>query len=306
MMEFNLTILGNNSAIPSHGRHPAAQVLQMGNEYFLIDCGEGTQMQMNHFDIKRSRINHIFISHLHGDHFFGLIGLLNSYSLLRREKALHIFCHEPLKALIDIQLQTCGTVLTFEIEYHFLPYNPQIIFENKQATVQCFPLQHRIACVGFLFKEKVEGRKILKAQIEKYKVPQSKMEGLKSGEDFVDENGVAIDNSLLTADLPPARSYAYVSDTLFLPEIAAHIHQVNLLYHEATFKNEDAQRAADTFHSTASQSATIAHSAQTKKLLVGHFSAKYNTDHLQELLAQAKEIFAETIISEEGKKYEIE
>ena len=305
MQPFQLTILGNNSAVPSYGRNPSAQVLQMGNDYFLIDCGEGTQMQLNKFEISRSRINHIFISHLHGDHFFGLIGLLNTYSLLRREKPLYIFCHQPLQSIIDTQLQASGAVLSFKVYYHFFTTKNELIFENKKLTVETILLSHRIDCVGFLFKEKIGERKIIKSQTDKYNVPTLQMKGIKAGEDFMDAKGICISNTLLTEPADATRSYAYISDTCFLTDLPAQINGVDLLYHEATFKNEDTQRATDTFHCTASQAATIAKLSNVKKMLLGHYSAKYKTDQLNELLLQAKAIFEESYLSEEGEVIEI-
>jgi ribonuclease Z len=302
---FTITILGNNSAVPSNGRHPSAQVLHIGNEHYLIDCGEGTQMQMTKFEIKRSRIDHIFISHLHGDHIFGLIALLSTYSLLHRVQPVTIFCHQPLKEIIDIQLNYGGTHLSYPINYIFLPDNDALIFENKEITVECIQLEHRIKCVGFVFKEKQKDRKIIKTQIDKYKVDVKKIAEIKRGFDYMDEKGTLIDNKLLTDEPPPSRSYAYISDTKFLPEIIDKIKNVDVLYHEATFKNEDELRAAETYHCTAMQAATIAKQANVKRLFVGHYSAKYKEPHLQELLLQAQAVFAESNLSVEGEMIKI-
>ena len=305
-MEFNVTVLGNSSANPSYGRHLSAQFVQMGNDFFLIDCGEGTQMQLNAFELKKTRINHIFISHLHGDHFFGLIGLINTFSLLKRTQKLHLFCHSPLQEILEVQLKNTGASLSYEIEYHFLPATHQTIFENKHLVVEAFPLSHRIACCGFILKEKSGERKIIKSQIDKYNVPIKDIKSIQQGEDFVNTKGETIANSLLTSPPPPTRSYAYVSDSCYLESIIPFISNANCLYHESTFKNEDVQRAADTFHSTASQAATIAQLANVNKLLLGHFSAKYKTEQLNELLNQAKEIFAESYLSQEGLTFNIE
>ncbi|MEY2828197.1 MAG: hypothetical protein RIQ33_55 [Bacteroidota bacterium] len=302
---FTITILGNNSAVPSNGRHPSAQVLHIGNEHYLIDCGEGTQMQMTNYGIKRSRIDHIFISHLHGDHFFGLIALLSTYSLLHRVQPLTIFCHEPLKHIIEVQLQHSGAVLSYPIKYIFHSDKNELIYENKEITVQTIQLQHRIPCVGFIFREKPKDRKILSEQISRYKVPVAKIADIKKGMDFIDDKGMAIDNKLLTDEPPRSRSYAYISDTKFLPEIVSDIKNVDVLYHETTFKNEDELRAAETFHCTASQAATIAQQANVKRLYMGHFSAKYKEPHLQEMLLQAKSVFANSFLSTEGEMISI-
>ncbi|MFM2224214.1 MAG: hypothetical protein RJA07_416 [Bacteroidota bacterium] len=302
---FTATILGNNSAIPAHGRNPSSQVLHIANELYLIDCGEGTQLQMAKYNIKRNRIDHIFISHLHGDHFFGLIALLNTFSLLKRVKPLTIFCHEPLKEIIDIQLKYGNTQLSYPIEYKFLPDDDSIILENKDITVEIIQLQHRIKCVGFVFKEKIKDRKIIKERIDRYKVPIGKMIDLKKGFDFVDDKGTIIANSLLT-ELPlPSRSFAYISDTKYLPEICDKIKDIDVLYHESTFKNDDTIRAAETHHCTAFQAASIAFQANVKKLYLGHYSAKYKDENLQEMLVQAKEIFTESYLSVEGETIEI-
>ena len=305
-MEFDVTILGNSSANPSYGRHLSAQFIHHGNDYFLVDCGEGTQMQLNTFELKKSRINQIFMSHLHGDHFFGLIGLINTFSLLKRTQTLQIFCHEPLQIILETQLKHTGAILSFPIEYNFLPNEHQTIFETKHLTVEAFPLSHRIACCGFIFKEKIGERKIIKSQVDKYNVPITQLKDLQQGKDFTKPNGEIIANELLTSAPAPTKSYAYVSDTCYLASIIPIIQNVNCLYHESTFKNEDAQRATDTFHCTASQAATIAQLANVKKLLLGHFSAKYKTEQLDELLIQAKEVFAESYISEEGLTFNIE
>ena len=305
-MEFNVTVLGHSSANPSYGRHLSSQFVQMGNDFFLIDCGEGTQMQLNAFELKKSRINHIFISHLHGDHFFGLIGLINTFSLLKRTQKLHLFCHLPLQEIIEVQLKNTGATLSYEIEYHFLPKKNDIIFENKHLSVEAFPLSHRIECCGFIFKEKCGDKKIIKSQIDKYNVPIKSIKSIQQGEDFINAKGEIIANSLLTCPPPPSRSYAYISDSCYLETIIPFITNANCIYHESTFKNEDAQRAIDTFHSTASQAATIAKLANVKKLLLGHFSAKYKTEQLNELLNQAKEIFTESYLSVEGLTFNIE
>jgi ribonuclease Z len=302
---FIITILGNNSAIPAHGRNPTAQVLQIANELYLIDCGEGTQSQMTKYNIKRNRIDHIFISHLHGDHFFGLIALLNTFSLLKRAQPLTIYCHEPLKEIIDLQLKHGGTQLSYIVNYHFLPDTNEVILVNKDITVQIVQLQHRIKCVGFVFREKPKDRKIIKERTDKYRVPVSKMADLKKGFDFVDDKGTIIANNLLTENPAPSKSYAYISDTKFLPEIVEYLKGVDVLYHESTFKNNDEQRAIETYHCTVFQAATIAKMAEVKQLYLGHYSAKYKDENLHEMLLQAKEVFVESYLSIEGETIEI-
>ncbi|MEN9523841.1 MAG: hypothetical protein RL065_2218 [Bacteroidota bacterium] len=302
---FIVTILGNNSAVPSNGRHPTSQIVQVNNELYMIDCGEGTQMQLSAFEIKRNRIDHIFISHLHGDHFFGLIALLNTYSLLHRVQPLTIHCHEGLKEIIDVQLKHSGAILNFELLYNFLPNDDSVILQQKDVTISVVQLQHRIQCVGFIFKENPKDRKISKEKIDRYKIPISALLSLKKGFDYIDENGTIIDNQLLTQNALPSKSYAYISDTKYLPELAEKLKGIDLLYHEATFKKEDEVRAAETYHCTTIQAAKIAALAEVKKLMIGHFSAKYKEQHLDEMLTQAQEIFPNTILSLEGESYEV-
>ena len=270
-MDFEVTILGSNSAIPAYGRHPSAQIIKVNEKLYLIDCGEGTQSQFVRFKIKKSRINHIFISHLHGDHFFGLFGLITSYNLLDRQKPLHIYGPAKLFDLMSYQLQVCNTKLKYDLVKHILrSRSPKLIFENSEITVETIILNHRIPCNGFLFKEKKQGRKILKHKTDAYKVPVEFMESLVAGKDFVSEKGVVVKNEKLTKDPPPPRSYAYCSDTAYDESIVKQIKNVNLLYHETTFAKDLKQKAKDTFHSTTTQAASIAKKAKVGKLLIGH------------------------------------
>ncbi|MGN6531145.1 MAG: ribonuclease Z [Ginsengibacter sp.] len=295
-----VTILGNNSAVPSHNRHPSAQVLQTGEHYVLIDCGEGTQMQMNFYKIKKSRINHIFISHLHGDHYFGLIGLLNSLALNNRLNELHIYAPEKLKSIIQIQMDVSGSGLPFQLYFHSLE-KEEIIFEDKKFSVECFNVNHRIECWGFLFREKKNPRKILADEVIKFKVPKSFYENLHRGEDFINEESQVIKNELLTIPSEAPKSYAYCADTAFYEPIAEKIKGVDLVYHESTYLADLETKAIDRYHSTSIQAATIAKKAGAKKLLLGHFSSMYNT--LEKFKEEACEIFPNTEIAEEGTCY---
>ncbi len=305
-MPFDITILGSNSAIPAHGRHPSAQVIHHKNDYFLVDCGEGTQMRMSTFGIKRMRIEHIFISHLHGDHFFGLIGLITTYNLLKRIDDLHIYSHADLEKIIEQQLLLSQTKLVFKIHYHVIKLNSsEVIFENDNLTVSTFPLNHRIPCSAFIFKEKAGVRKILKAEIDKHNIDNKHLQAIKSGMDYVTNDGLKIPNNQLTVAGPAPRTYAYVSDTTPLAEIIPIVRQSDLLYHEATFRMIDTTRAAETYHSTTVQAATIAQQADVKKLLIGHFSAKHKSTDLPMLLQEAQAIFSPTFLAEEGVCFEI-
>jgi len=295
-----VTILGNNSAVPSHNRHPSAQVLQSGEHHFLIDCGEGTQMQMNLYKIKKSRINQIFISHLHGDHYFGLIGLLNSLALNNRLNDLHIYAPEKLKSIIQIQMDIAGSGLPFQLYFHALE-KEDILFEDKKFSVECFRVNHRIECWGFLFREKKNPRKIIVDEVKKYKVPKSFYENLHRGEDFLNEENQVIKNELLTIASEPRKSYAYCADTAFYEPIIEKIKGVDLVYHESTYLADLEKKALDRFHSTSKQAATIAKKAGVKKLLLGHFSSMYDT--LEKFIEEASEIFPNTEIAEEGTCY---
>lgn len=295
-----VTILGNNSAVPSHNRHPSAQVLQIAEHLILIDCGEGTQMQMNFYKIKKSRINHIFISHLHGDHYFGLIGLINSLALNNRLNDLHIYGPEKLKPIIEMQMDVAGSALPFQLYFHSLK-KEEILLEDKKFSVECFQVNHRIECWGFLFREKKNLRKINVEQIKIYEVPKSFYENLHRGEDYLDENNELIKNEILTTPAELPKSYAYCADTAFYEPIAEKIKGVDLVYHESTYLSDLEKKAADRFHSTSTQAATIAQKAGVKRLLLGHFSSMYNT--LEKFKEEACEIFENTEIAEEGTCY---
>lgn len=296
----SVTILGNNSAVPTHDRHPTAQVLQTLDHTFLIDCGEGTQMQMNMYKIRRSKITRIFISHLHGDHYFGLIGLLMSLGLNHRTADLHIYSPKPLKEIIDLQLNVCNANLPYTLEFHNLE-NEEIIFEDKKIVVESFKVNHRIECWGFLFREKKNIRKIDPKKIKKYNIPTSFYESLHEGKDFITGDNELIRNELLTTPVSPPKSYAYSADTSYFEQIVDKIKGVDLLYHEATYLHALEEKAVSRFHSTAKQAAMIAKKAGVKKLLIGHFSSMYET--LDEFKTEACEVFENTDIAEEGVCY---
>jgi ribonuclease Z len=295
-----VTILGNNSAVPAHNRHPTAQVLQTAEHMVLIDCGEGTQMQMNLYKIKRSRINHIFISHLHGDHYFGLIGLLNSLSLNNRLATLHIYGPEQLEAIIRIQMSVAGADFPYPLCFHPLA-GEGIIFEDKKLAVESFRVHHRIDCWGFLFREKKNPRKINLKQVRKYQVPSSFLENLHHGEDYVDSRNQTIPNDILTLPVEPPKSYAYCADTAYYEPICEKIKGVDMVYHETTYLAELEKKAGDRFHSTSRQAALIAKCAGAKRLLMGHFSSMY--DNLEQFKEEASEIFENCEIAEEGVCY---
>ena len=297
-----VTILGNNSAIPAFNRHPTAQVVQTAEQSFLIDCGEGTQMQMIQYKIRSSRINHIFISHLHGDHYFGLIGLLTSMGLLGRKHELHLYAPEVLKSIIDLQLQVASAHLPYEVHFHPLK-NEGVILDDKKIIVECFRVKHRIECWGYLFTEKKHPRKIEIIEVKKHNIPTTYYERLHMGEDFISENNVLIKNELLTSATAPPKRFAYCADTIYDEELIDKIKNVDLLYHESTYLQAQQQKASNRFHSTAIEAATIAKKAGVKKLLLGHFSSMYEL--LDDFKTEASTVFENTELAIEGCSYMI-
>lgn len=302
-MSFEITILGNNSAIPAHGRHPTSQVVNINDKLFLVDCGEGTQMQMAHYRIKKSRIDHIFISHLHGDHYFGLIGIITSYHLQHRSQPLHVYGPKGLGEIINLQLSFSDARLNYELIFHTVSCEKEeLILDISDLTVTAFPVIHHIPTVGFAFREKTDLRKIVLEKVNAYNIPHTFIPELKRGKDFTDGEKT-IPNDQLTVTAPPPRSYAFCADTIYTETIIPYIQKFDLVYHEATFMEESIERTKVTFHSTAKQAATIAKQAGISKLLIGHFSAKY--ENLIPLLNEAKEIFTNTELAIEGKMFEV-
>ena len=297
-----LTILGNNSAIPAFERYPTAQVLQTQEDIFLIDCGEGTQMQMAKYKIRRSKISHIFISHLHGDHYFGLIGLLTSMSLLNRTQDLHLHAPAALEKILQLQLEVAGTTLSYKLFFHPLTAEGLIV-DEKKITVHCFKVLHRIECWGFLFRQKKKPRKIDSDRARIYEIPASFYERLQSGEDYVTKKGTIVPNSEVTIAGVPPKSYGYCADTIYDENLIDKIKGVDLLYHETTYLKGNEDKAAARFHSTTLQAATIAEKACVKRLLIGHFSARYEI--LDEFLTEACSIFENTNLALAGVSYRI-
>jgi len=303
-MLFELTILGSSSATPTSQRYPTAQALHVPGRSFLIDCGEGTQHQIRKNKINFSRISHIFISHLHGDHFFGLIGLIASLVLLGRKNDLHIYAHSELQRYTKFQLDFLEMNLGFKLFFHPLNFKkPQVIFEDHKLSVSSFPLTHRIPCCGFRFDEKPAQPNLIKAQIKKYQIPIADMKHIKAGEDFTTPGGEIIPNNLLVTPARHPRSYAYCSDTAYSEKIAEAVKNVDLLYHEATFAEADLKTAAETFHSTGMQAAQTAKMANAKKLLIGHFSGRYKTT--DDILSEARSVFPETYVVTDNDVYDI-
>lgn len=295
-----VTILGNNSAIPAHGRHPTAQIVTTDDDLLLFDCGEGTQIQIINYKIKRSRINHIFISHLHGDHYFGLIGLLNSFALLSRIQPLHVYGPALLKDILDLQFKCSDTRLPYQFTFHAIEKDGMLL-ETKHYTVECFSTLHRIACRGFIVREKKNARKVVVEKALEHSIPFSFFRHLQKGEDFISNTGVVIENVDVTIENTEPRSYAFAADTIFNSSIAAAVTNVSLLYHEATYPHALHEKAKERFHSTTTEAATTALHANVQRLLIGHFSAKF--EDLIPFEQEAREVFTNTDIAKEGVTY---
>lgn len=297
---FELLILGSSAATPTSSRNPTAQLLNIAERFFLIDCGEGTQIQMRRYKARFQSINHIFISHLHGDHFLGLPGFLASMHLLGRKNELTIYGPRELEEIISVIHKYSDTYLSYPVR--FVPTqaeHKELLWEDDKVEVYSFPLQHRIRTTGFLFKEKQLPRNIDKYKLEKLEVSFSEIHKLKKGMDATDNHGKVILNEELTFDPPLPRSYAFCSDTRFFEELADHIRDVDMLYHESTFLEDRIDRAAVTFHSTASQAAKMAVMANAKHLLLGHFSARYT--ELDDFLNEAMPVFQNVSLATEGR-----
>lgn len=303
-MTFELTILGSSSAVPTSKRNLTAHVLNVHERFFLIDCGEGTQIQLRRNKIQFGKIDHIFISHLHGDHIFGLFGLISTFNLLKRDKDLNIYAHPELENILTRHIEYFERNLSFKIIYHHLnPKENEIIFEDNKLTIETIPLKHRVPCCGFLFKEKPHLKNIKKDFLEKFQVPISQIQKIKEGSDFVMDSGEIISNDEITIPAFKQRSYAYCTDTAYSEKIIPIITNVDLIFHEATYANNLKKQAKETFHSTAEQAAAIAKKANAGKLLIGHFSARYKD--LTNLITEAKVVFENTIVAEDGEKYDI-
>ncbi len=303
-MGFELTILGSSSATPIFNRHPTSQLLNIRDRYFLIDCGEGTLLQLLRYRIRYHRISHIFISHLHGDHYLGLVGLLSTFHLQGRTSELHLYGQQELMDIVEIQLRVSNTILRYNLIFHPVRhYTPEVILEDDEIQVRSIVLNHRVPCTGFLFIEKSRPRKLLIQKVQQKNIPISYYAKLKLGVDYVDEVGNVIPNKDLTETPPKARSYAYCSDTMYDPMLKDELKGVDLLYHEATFLHELLDRATQTYHCTALQAAQLAKDAEVSRLLIGHFSARYK--ELDPLLVEAQSIFKETELALEGRKFKV-
>lgn len=304
MQKASLTILGCGSALPTRKNFPSSQLLEIRDKQFLIDCGEGTQIRMSQLGIKTNRLGHIFISHLHGDHCFGLMGLISTYGMLNRTAELHIHAQADLEKIMKPQLQYFCAGLSFDVIFHTInPRKHELIYEDRSVQVFSIPLKHRVPCCGFLFEEKPRDRHIIREMIDFYKIPTWRILKIKQGEDFITEEGEIIPNDQLTIASDSPKRFAYCSDTAYSEKIIPIIKGVDCLYHEATFMEDELIRSKQTEHSTARQAATIALKADVKKLIIGHYSARYNNQN--DLLDEAKAVFENTVLGEDLTVYEI-
>ncbi|WP_113653029.1 ribonuclease Z [Pedobacter namyangjuensis] len=303
-MTFEVTILGSSSATPMFNRNPTAQLLNCNEKFYLIDCAEGTQQQLLKFGLKASKIDYIFISHLHGDHYFGLIGLLSSMHLNGRIKPLYIYAPEAIKEILELQFKYSDTTLKYELIYFATDATKsEVILENNDLKVETIVLNHRIPCTGFKFTEKKRLRKLLIDKLEQDKIPVELYPLLKRGVDLDLPDGTVIKNTDYTTDSAKPKAYAYCSDTLYDERYFDTIKGCDTLYHEATFLHDMLDRAKETHHTTALQAAQVAEIVGAKKLLIGHFSSRYKT--LGELLEEAKSKFSATELAIEGNTYQL-
>jgi len=304
MQKATITILGCGSAMPTRKNFPSSQLLEIRDKQYLIDCGEGTQIRMGQMGVKTNRLGHIFISHLHGDHCFGLMGLISTFGMLNRTAELHIHAQPDLEKIMQPQLHYFCADLPFKVIFHNInPRKHELIFEDRSIQVFSIPLKHRVPCCGFLFEEKPRDRHIIREMIDFYKIPTWRIPKIKQGEDFETEEGEIIPNSQLTKAGNPPKRFAYCSDTAYSEKIIPIIKDVDCLYHEATFMEDEQIRSRQTEHSTARQAGTIASKANVKKLIIGHYSARYMNQN--ELLNEAKAVFENSVLGEDMTVYEI-
>ena len=304
MSDFKVTILGNGSAVPTASQHPSSQIVMLANEQFMIDCGEATQMQMIKFKIKHRNLDHIFISHLHGDHYFGIFGLISTFHLFGRKKPLNIYAPAELESLIAHQLRISKTNLHFQLNFHRLEdYESSPILIYKDFIVKIFPLYHRMPTWGVRISREDKELRIDKNFILKYNPKVEQIHAIKLGGDYISESGKVIKNKEITLSSKPIKTYVYCSDTAYNEKLINEVKKADLLYHEATFDNLMEELAKEKFHSTSAHAATLAKEAGVDQLLLGHYSARF--EDLTELLMQAQVIFPKTELSEEGKSYTI-
>ena len=304
MEPFKVHILGCGSALPTLQHNASSQIVELREKLFMIDCGEGTQIQLRRSRIHFSKIIAVFISHLHGDHCFGLPGMISTFGMTGRTAPLHIYAPAAFEPILDQTLSFFCQGLEFKVVFHAVDTTQnKVVYEDRSLTVETIPLQHRIDCCGFLFREKPILPHIRRDMIDFYKIPISQINNIKAGADWVTAEGEVIANSRLTTPAEPARSYAYCSDTRYIKTLHELVKGVSTLYHESTYSAEDAERARLYWHSTSQDAARVARDASVGKLLLGHFSARYNNE--SQLLEEAKEIFPNSYLTCEGATFDI-
>ena len=304
MEKFEVVILGCGCALPTSRHFNAAQVVNLRNKLFLIDCGEGTQIQFRRNKLNFNKLGHIFISHLHGDHFFGLMGLISTFNLLGRTAQLYVHAPAPLRNILQPQIDYFCQEMNYEVILDEIDSTKhQLIYEERSVEVWSLPLNHRVPCCGFLFKEKPLKKHIIADKIKQYNIPIYAINSIKDSKDYTLPDGTIIPNDQLTTPADPTRSYAYCSDTRYLPQLAEYLQDVDILFHEATFGEDKKNLAFATYHSTAAQAATLAKECHAKKLFIGHYSARYDDENI--LLNEAREIFPETFLTKEDEIIQI-
>ena len=304
MEPFRVHILGCGSALPTPRHYASAQVVEVRGKLFLVDCGEGTQMQLRRSRIRFTKISAVFISHLHGDHCFGLIGMLSTFGLLGRTARLAVYAPPALDDMIQRQMQLFCHDFDYEVDFHPVDTTrQQVIYEDRSLTVESIPLEHRMPCCGFLFREKPQQPHIRRDMLDFYQIPVSQVNNIKAGADWITPEGERVENSRLVTPADPPRSYAYCSDTRYVESLAERIKGVTTLYHESTYGDDNLQLAEKYCHSTARQAAQVARDAGARQLLLGHFSSRYEDE--QVLLSEAKEVFENAFLTDEQCVFEV-
>ncbi len=305
MARFNVHILGCGSALPSLKHNTSSQLVEVHDKFFMVDCGEGTQLQLRKSRVHFSKVSAVFISHLHGDHCFGLMGLVSTFGLLGRTAPLHVFAPKEMQELFDIQKRMFCSSFEYELVFHPLETKrSEVIYDDRSLTVTTIPLAHRVPCCGFLFREKAGMPHINRDMVDYYGVPRSQFNNLKAGMDWIDAQGNVVPNGVLTTPAERPLAYAYCSDTKYIPTLGNAIDGVDVLYHEATYTEADAKNAAKYNHSTAAQAATVACDANAKMLLLGHYSSKYPDENC--ILDEAKGVFANSWLTDEMDVFDVE